>query len=152
MSKEMSFAGQPPDGYDPRVDRLPDRVLRLETRMDNLTDNFATKEDLSEVYRKLDSKLEATRADFNKAFGEMDTKFEKRFGEMDTKFEKRFGEMDTKMEKGFGELRTEIKAIVQSPAVWWAWLGCHHVHWLGRTDLFQSKQHDCRVGPDGPTL
>jgi len=114
MSKEMTFAEQPPDGYDPRVDRLPDRVLRLETRMDNLTDNFATKEDLSEIYHKLDNKLEATRADFNKAFGDMDAKFEKRFGDMDAKFEKRFGEVETKIEA----TKTEIMKATNTQFRW----------------------------------
>jgi len=48
--------------------------------VEKITSHFATKEDLSEVYRKLD------------------TKFEKRFGDLDAKIERRFGEVEVKIE------------------------------------------------------
>jgi len=106
MSKNVIVAGDPPVRYDPQIDRLPDRVLRLELLMDNL----ATKKDLADVEGRLDSKIESTRADFNKAFGELDAKVERRFGQMATKIEANKTEIE-KVRADVEKVRTDVEKV-----------------------------------------
>jgi len=113
-------AGMPVRHNEPQIDRLPDRVSRLEWAMQHV----ATKEDIADL-----------RADINKAFGEQDAKFEKRFGEM-----------DAKMEKGFGELRTEIKA--SSNRLLYGGLGLAATMFIGLGALIYSNQSSTTAALD----
>jgi len=124
-------AGMPIRHNEPQIDRLPDRVSRLEWAMQHV----ATKEDIADI-----------RSDINKALGEQDAKFEKRFGEQNANFEKRFGEMDAKMEKGFGDLRTEIKA--SSNRLLYGGLGLAGAMFVGLGGMIYSNQSSTNAALD----
>jgi len=119
--KNTKVAVQPPGGHNPQVDRPADRILRLETTVDNLTANFATKDDLSRVYGKLDAKIESVLSETRRStvvqlrwiillfialaglFYNMQDRHETRLNrQMDQRFEqveRRFEQMDQRFEQ-----------------------------------------------------